>query len=145
MTWWLWAFLGLFLLGTEVVTPGGFYMLFFGIGALVVGALVGLDVIQSEWMSWLLFSVFSVGSLVLLRQPLRRLMKPDRGDVSPVDTMGGETAVVLDDIPPDGRGKAECRGSTWNAHNAGSRPLTKGQRTRVERVEGITLWITPES
>jgi membrane protein implicated in regulation of membrane protease activity len=36
-------------------------MLFFGIGALVVGALVGLGVIQSEWMSWLLFSVFSVG------------------------------------------------------------------------------------
>ena len=31
MTWWLWAFLGLFLLGGELVTPGGFYMLFFGI------------------------------------------------------------------------------------------------------------------
>ncbi|MBL8071532.1 MAG: NfeD family protein [Nitrospira sp.] len=144
MTWWLWAFLGLFLLGSEIVTPGGFYMLFFGIGALVVGALVGLGVIQSEWVSWLLFSVFSVASLVILRPPLRRLMTADRGNVSSVDTMGGETAIVLDDLPPGATGKAECRGSTWNAHNAGDKPLLKGQRSRVERVDGITLWIKPE-
>ena len=144
MTWWLWAFLGLFLLGSEVVTPGGFYMLFFGIGALVVGALVGLGVIQSEWVSWLLFSVFSVASLVILRPPLRRLMTADRGNGSSVDTMGGETAIVLDDLPPGATGKAECRGSTWNAHNAGDKPLLKGQRSLVDRVDGITLWIKPE-
>ena len=144
MTWWLWAFLGLFLLGSEMVTPGGFYMLFFGIGTLVVGALVGLEVIHSEWMSWLSFSVFSIGSLLVLRSPLRRLMRTDRGDFSPVDTMGGETAIVLEDIPPDGRGKAECRGSTWNAHNLGDRPLIKGQRSLIDHVDGITLWIKPE-
>lgn len=144
MSWWLWAFLGIFLLGGEMVTPGGFYMLFFGIGALLVGALVGLGVIQSAWMSWLLFSGFSIGSLLLLRPPLRRLMATDRGGVSPVDTMGGETAIVLEDIPPDGRGKAECRGSTWNAHNLGTKPLTKGQRSLVDHVDGITLWIKPE-
>ena len=141
MTWWLWAFLGLFLLGSEIVTPGGFYMLFFGIGALVVGALVGLGMIHSEWMSWLLFSVFSVASLVILRPPLRRLMTADRGNVSSVDTMGGETAIVLDDLPPGATGKA---GSTWNAHNAGDKPLLKGQRSLVDRVDGITLWIKPE-
>ncbi|HNP79874.1 MAG TPA: NfeD family protein [Nitrospira sp.] len=144
MTWWLWAFLGLFLLGSEIVTPGGFYMLFFGIGALAVGALVGLGMIHSEWMSWLLFSVFSVASLVILRPPLRRLMTADRGNVSSVDTMGGETAIVLDDLPPGATGKAECRGSTWNAHNAGDKPLLKGQRSLVDRVDGITLWIKPE-
>ena len=144
MTWWLWAFLGLFLLGSEIVTPGGFYMLFFGIGAVVVGALVGLGMIHSEWMSWLLFSVFSVASLVILRPPLRRLMTADRGNVSSVDTMGGETAIVLDDLPPGATGKAECRGSTWNAHNAGDKPLLKGQRSLVDRVDGITLWIKPE-
>ena len=144
MTWWLWAFLGLFLLGSEIVTPGGFYMLFFGIGALVVGALVGLGMIHSEWMSWLLFSVFSVASLVILRPPLRRLMTADRGNASSVDTMGGETAIVLQDLPPGATGKAECRGSTWNAHNAGDKPLLKGQRSLVDRVDGITLWIKPE-
>ncbi|MBX3121828.1 MAG: NfeD family protein [Nitrospira sp.] len=144
MSWWLWAFLGILLLAGEMVTPGGFYMLFFGIGALLVGALVGLDIIHSAWMSWLLFSGLSVGSLLVLRPPLRRLMATDRGGISPVDTMGGETAIVLEDIPPDGRGKAECRGSTWNAHNLGNKPLTKGQRSLVHHVDGITLWIKPE-
>ena len=144
MSWWLWAFLGILLLGGEMVTPGGFYLLFFGIGALLVGTLVGLDVIQSAWMPWLLFSGLSIGSLLLLRPPLRRLMATDRGGISPVDTMGGETAIVLEDIPPDGRGKAECRGSTWNAHNLGDKPLTKGQRSLVDHVDGITLWIKPE-
>jgi len=144
MSWWLWAFLGILLLGGEMVTPGGFYLLFFGIGALLVGTLVGLDVIQSAWMSWLLFSGLSIGSLLLLRPPLRRLMATDRGGISPVDTMGGEMAIVLEDIPPDGRGKAECRGSTWNAHNLGNKPLTKGQRGLVHHVDGITLWIKPE-
>ena len=31
MAWWIWAFLGLILLGVEITTPGGFYILFFGL------------------------------------------------------------------------------------------------------------------
>ncbi|WHZ16971.1 MAG: Putative activity regulator of membrane protease YbbK [Nitrospira sp.] len=144
MTWWLWAFLGLFLLGSEVVTPGGFYMLFFGIGALVVGALVGLGVVEADWISWLLFSLISVASLLVLRPPLRRLMSGNQGGLSPMDTMVGETALVLEDLPPGTLGKAECRGSIWNARNGSDGPLLKGRRGRVERVDGITLWIKPE-
>ncbi|WHZ23943.1 MAG: Putative activity regulator of membrane protease YbbK [Nitrospira sp.] len=144
MTWWLWALFGLFLLGGEVVTPGGFYMLFFGIGALVVGLLVGLGLIEAGWISWLLFSVISVASLVILRPPLRRLMSANLGGLSPMDTMVGETALALDDLTPGTLGKAECRGSIWNARNGSDRSLSKGQRSRVDRVDGITLWITPE-
>lgn len=85
MSWWLWAFLGIFLLGSEMLTPGGFYMLFFGIGALLVGALVGLDVIQSAWMSWLLFSGLSVGSLLVLR--------PRSGDSWPPTGAGSRRSI----------------------------------------------------
>jgi len=144
MTWWLWALFGLFLLGGEVVTPGGFYMLFFGIGALLVGALVGLGVVEADWMSWLLFSVISVASLVLLRPSLCRLMSSNHGGGSPVDTMVGETALVLEDLSPGTLGKAECRGSIWNARNGSDGPLPKGRRGRVDRVDGITLWLKPE-
>ncbi len=41
MIWWYWMLLGLVLLGAEMVTPGGFYILFFGLAALVVGTLAG--------------------------------------------------------------------------------------------------------
>ena len=73
MTWWLWIFLGLVLLGVEILTPGGFYILFFGLGALVVGALSGLHIVEAEWLQWLLFSALSILSLIIFRGPLRRL------------------------------------------------------------------------
>jgi membrane protein implicated in regulation of membrane protease activity len=36
-------------------------------------------------------------------------------------------------------GKAELRGSTWNARNVGETPITEDQRCRVESVDGLTL------
>ena len=39
MIWWYWMVLGLLLLGLELATPGGFFLLFFGVGALLVGGL----------------------------------------------------------------------------------------------------------
>jgi membrane protein implicated in regulation of membrane protease activity len=38
--------LGLALLGAEMTTPGGFYILFFGLSALLVGTLAGLEVVS---------------------------------------------------------------------------------------------------
>jgi inner membrane protein len=44
MAWWIWIVLGLVLLLGEMLTPGGFYILFFGIGAIIVGILAGFNV-----------------------------------------------------------------------------------------------------
>jgi inner membrane protein len=144
MIWWLWLFLGLILLGIEVMTPGGFYILFFGLSALVVGALTGFEVVQSEWAQWLLFSLLSIGSLVVFRNPLRRLAHVDAPNNDMVDSLIGESALVLDNLAPGEQGKAELRGTAWNAKNSGSAPLSKGQRSRVAQVEGLTLWIEAE-
>jgi membrane protein implicated in regulation of membrane protease activity len=43
MDWWIWILLGLLLCVAELTTPGGFYILFFGIGAVIVGILVGFQ------------------------------------------------------------------------------------------------------
>ena len=75
MAWWIWAFLGLILLGVELTTPGGFYILFFGLSALVVAALAGFRITEVEWVQWLLFSVMSVASLFIFRGPLLRMIK----------------------------------------------------------------------
>ncbi len=144
MTWWLWLLLGLILLGAEIVTPGGFYMLFFGLAALLVGALAGFHAISTEWIQWLLFSVLSVASLVVFRGPLRRRMSEDEPGATPVDTMVGELALVLEDLAPGALGKAEFRGSTWNVRNTSTILLRKGQRSRVDHVDGLTLSIRPE-
>ncbi|OGW65226.1 MAG: hypothetical protein A3H49_05465 [Nitrospirae bacterium RIFCSPLOWO2_02_FULL_62_14] len=142
MTWWYWLFLGLVLAGAEMASPGGFYLLFFGIAALVVGGLAGFDLVVTDWMQWLLFSVIAVVSLLLFRGPLLRMSQGQKSH--PVDTMVGETALLLDDVPPGQTGKAELRGTTWSARNGGASPLSKGQRAAVTKVDGLTLWLKPE-
>jgi len=143
MDWWLWALVGLGLLGLEMATPGGFYVLFFGAGALLVGILVAVGAVQQPWLQWLLFSVFSVLTLVLFRG--RLVAWSHAGTAAPpVDSLLGEIATPMEDIAPDARGKAELRGTAWTAHNVDARPLAKGQRGRVVHVDGLTLDIRAE-
>jgi len=136
--------LGIVLLGIEMVTPGGFYILFFGLAALIIGGLSGIGVAQAEWLQWLLFSGLSILSLLVFRGPLLAWIKTQEVETPAVDSMGGETAIPLEDLAPGGTGKAELRGTTWTVHNAGPALLKKNQRCKVERVEGLTLWITAE-
>jgi len=141
VSWWLWVLFGLVLLLTEMLTPGGFYVLFFGIAAVIVGALVGLGVSGPDWAHWLLFSVLSVVSLLLFRGRLLAQFNIHERDTKHIDSLVGEAVTLLEDLPPRAMGKAELRGTVWNVQNGGEAHLTKGQRCRVQRVEGLTLWV----
>lgn len=142
MIWWYWMFFGLALIGAEIMSPGGFYLLFFGIAAVMVGALVGMDVVQVAWLQWLLFSILAVLSLLSLRKPLIRLTHGHPPQA--MDTMVGESAILLEELQPGQTGKAELRGSTWSARNIGTVPLSSGQRATVAKVDGLMLWVKPE-
>jgi inner membrane protein len=144
MIWWYWMILGLALLGAEMMTPGGFYILFFGLSALIVGTLAGLDLIRADWLQWLLFSVIAVSSLLLFRGPLLARLSDGRKGLPDIDTMLGEVAIPLETIAAGATGKAELRGTTWTAKNVGSASLDKGERGKVTRVDGLTIWIMAE-
>jgi hypothetical protein len=142
MTWWVWLLVGLGLLGFEVLTPGGFFMLFFGLAALVVGALAGSGLTGPVWLQWLLFSMLSVGSLLVFRRPLLAwLQSPEARGVA---SLVGDVAVLLADLPPGTVGKAELRGATWSVRHDGPETLARGSRCRVDRVDGLTLHVRPE-
>jgi membrane protein implicated in regulation of membrane protease activity len=142
MAWWIWVLGGLVLLLGEVVTPGGFFVIFFGAGAILVGALKGLGWDGPAWAEWLVFTVLSIVSLALFRAPLMRRFNLNSS--KPVDRLEGETALVTEDVAPGGVGKAEVRGASWTARTSGQVALARGQRCLVERVEGLTLWLRPE-
>lgn len=139
MIWWYWLIMGLILAGAEMLLPGGFYLLFFGMAALIVGTLTGLGVVQAAWLEWLLFSTLAIVSLLLFRGPLLRM--PQSASPHVVDTMVGESAVLLDDLPSGHTGKAELRGTTWTTRNDGPSPLAKGQRAIVTKVDGLMLCV----
>ena len=58
--------------------------------------------------------------------------------------MVGEVAIPLEALPAGATGRAELRGTTWTAKNVGSTGFHKGQRGKVTKVDGLTLWITTE-
>ena len=143
MAWWIWILIGLGLLGVEAGTPGGFFFLFFGISGLAVGTLAGLGIAGPLWMQWVLFSVLALLALAVLRKPLQARLNVD-GKHKAVDKLTGETATAQTDMAPDQIGKAELRGATWTARNASAGAIVTGQRLRVDRVEGLTLFVRPE-
>jgi membrane protein implicated in regulation of membrane protease activity len=142
MDWWIWVLGGLVLLLAEILTPGGFFVVFFGAGAILVGALKAVGWAGPAWAEWLAFTVLSVAALVLFREPLMRRFRLEQG--KPVDRLEGETALVTEAVAPGGVGKAEMRGASWTARSSGAVALARGQRCRVERVEGLTLWLRAE-
>ena len=53
----------------------------------------------------------------------------------------GQPYLALEYIAPGSIGKVELRGASWTAHNTGDRPIQRSERPKVERVEGLTLFI----
>ena len=143
MTWWLWIIFGLLLCAVELATPGGIFTIFFGVAALTVGLLALLDIAGPAWVQWLLFPIFSIISLRLFRQPLMQRLGIGAGR-DDVDSLVGEIAVPVDQIPPGGHGRAELRGSTWSARNLEAAALIPGQRCRVVAVQGLMLDLRSE-
>jgi inner membrane protein len=141
MTWWLWLILGLMLTALELVSAGGFYLIFFGLSALLIGTLRLLGLADQVWIQWFLFTALAFGLLALFRNPLLKALKPSGG---PVDQIVGDIAIPVEDIPPGEVGRAELRGTGWSVRNAHHGPLVKGQRCRVQRVDGLMLFLVPE-
>ena len=143
MPWWIWIVTGLILAGLEAVLSGGeLYLLFIGAAALVVG-FVALGGGYAMTTQLFVFCVVAGGSLIFFRKRLSDRLKSGAVDRE-VDTFIGERARAVHDLAGGGEGKVEFRGSAWNGRNLDGRMIPAGQMCRVEKVEGLTLWVRPE-
>lgn len=141
--WWHWLLLGLLLLVVEVLSAGGFYIVFFGLGAMVIGMLAAFGYAGSLSTQVLLFVVVSVALLAFFRSRLLRRVQRDPQSPA-VDPIVGEVGVAYELVAPGGMGRVELRGTGWAARNLGSVPLASGARCRVVGVDGLTLQVEPE-
>jgi membrane protein implicated in regulation of membrane protease activity len=116
MTWWFWLVLGLALSALELATPGGIFIIFFGVAALAVGLLALAGLAGPAWVQWLLFPIFALISLRLFRQPILNRLSIG-GARTDVDALVGEVALAAEPMLPGGHGRAELRGTTWSARN----------------------------
>jgi inner membrane protein len=143
LLWWHWLVIGILLVLAELATPGGFFVIFFGFAAIIVGVLSGFGMAGPIWMQLLLFSVLSVVSLLLFRTRLLRTIQHDP-QAPQVDSLVGEIGLLEGAIAPGQIGRIEVRGAAWSARNATSSELTRGMRCRVVRVDGLMLEVEPE-
>ena len=143
MLWWHWLLLGVVLIALEMAASGGFYIIFFGVAAVVIAALSLIGAAGPVWVQLLLFSIISVISLLFFRSPMLRWMKLDKGGDN-VDSLVGETAVAQQDIPAGEIGRVELRGTSWSARNRGVERLTIGRRCVVVGVDRLMLIIEAE-
>jgi inner membrane protein len=143
MLWWHWLLLGVVLIAMEMAASGGFYIIFFGIAAVIVAMLSLAELAGPLWFQLLLFSALSVASLLFFRNPIMRRLNLE-GGAADIDTLAGETCSVLEAMPPGGNGRVELRGSTWSARNLGTTPLSNGARCTVIRSERLTLLVKAE-
>ena len=136
MSWWIWVLIGFALLALEFTTAA-LHVGFFAVGAFVVAILTAVGVDVPLWGEILVFTVVSLGAFFFVRPVLARRLKLDEKKV--VDSLVGQEATSMEEIAVGGHGKAELRGSTWNARNVGETALMQGQRCTVVEIEGLLL------
>ena len=135
MSWWVWVLVCGALLAAEMVLGTDFFLVFFGVGALLL-ALLGLTGAELPlWGQLALFSAFSVGSLLVFRERLRNLWLDKR----PYEELRGEFATAQSPMAAGALGRAELRGTLWQARNVGPEDLAPGDRCQVEAVDGLLL------
>ena len=143
MQWWHWIVLGLVLAVAEIASAGGFYIIFFGIGAVLVGLLAWLGWAGPVWMQVAEFTVFSLITMALFRRRLLGSVQPNP-QAPVIDTIVGEVAITAEDVPAGGVGRVELRGTAWSARAADGQTIVRGSRCVVTRVDGLMLYIVPE-
>lgn len=137
-----WIVFGLLLLLSEWVLPG-LVALFFGIGAILVGILTALGVIETLPVQLGMFALLSLASLFLLRGQFQRWMRGAVGDRADTDyddnTLVGRRVVVIKDFE-QGAGTVEVNGARWSAES--DEPLKSGDHAWVVRTSGIRLIVS---
>ena len=134
--WWVWMVGGIITLSLELMTPGGFYLMFVGIAGILVGALSLL--VDEAWIDILLFAVLSILFIALLRKPLARRIARSTPKAD-VQEFVGETARAIEAIAPGATGTIELRGSTWQARNDGAVHLDKNGQCVVISRNGLAF------
>jgi inner membrane protein len=140
MQWWSWIAAGVILLGAELTFVNAqFYLVFIGGASLLVGLLVALGLGIATWLQWLIFILTSLFGLIGFRGRLYQRLRVRLPDL--LDGLSGEIVHVPCDLAAGAECRLEYRGSSWEAQNAGESRIAAGSSARIERVEGLKLYL----
>ena len=131
----MWLAAGLVLVVAELATPSGFFIIFFGIGALMVGVLATArrGHVRAAAVAAVQRAVGRVSARCSADACSHSFETPPPSNV---DSLIGDLAIAQERLSPGVVGRVEVRGSTWSARNTSDVTLDPGQRARVAAVDG---------
>ena len=134
--WWHWIVLGSCLVMSELVVPA-FFVIWFGIGALLVG--VSLLVMPMLGMAVQLMLWAGLSTLLVIFW--FRYLKPKTVSLAGSSSAQaiGEVGLLVSDLCPDSRGQVRFQkpvlgSDLWECY--AETPIKAGERVRVVKIEG---------
>ncbi len=140
--WWQWVSIGILLLLLEMMTPGGFYLFFIGIAAVLAGAAAAF--IPSALIQIIIFIVLMTINISFFRKKLVERVKKSTPRSDRHEFIGEEGS-AKETIAAGGEGMVEVRGTTWQARNAGETELPANASCTVISRDGLRLVVKPKS
>lgn len=90
----------------------------------------------------LIFLAISIVLLLFTRPLALKKFKVGRAKTN-VDSFIGKTVVVTKVISPNEKGEVKLNGILWSAKTIDNSELTKGKECIVEKIEGVTMFVSP--
>ena len=142
--WIVWLIVAAIFIGAEVLTPG-FFLLWFGIGALVAAlmAMLGIGTAAAQLLVFLIVStVLVIASRTIFDRFLSR--SPSQGELkSGAETMLGQVGTVVEASKGAlNEAAVKVYGSVWTAFpSEGETSLIEGETVAVERIVGNSIYV----
>jgi inner membrane protein len=134
--WWLWMIMAaIFIIGE--IFSAGFFLLWFGIGAVVAGILSSLG-FGTDWQ-WIAFISISGGLFVISRRFAERFTKKQPPGIG-ADRFIGEKGIVLEEIDNIRHtGLVKVSNEVWRTDSDTGEIITVGEKIVVVKVIGTRL------
>jgi membrane-bound serine protease (ClpP class) len=134
--------LGVAMMIAEFFVPSHAVLGLGGLVAFVIGSVILMDTDTpgfeaSRGLVGGIAAFAGIAMLAMIRLAMRARRRPV---VTGTEQLVGDSAEAVSDF--DGTGQVRIYGEQWNAIS--SVPVTRGQRLRIDRVDGLTLHVSPK-
>jgi membrane protein implicated in regulation of membrane protease activity len=137
--WLAWLLAALVLGALELLT-GGTLVLFMLAGGAVAGGLTAA-LTENPFLPWVVFSIVSVGLLVVVRPVAKKHARQPLELRSGTDRLVGESAEVIAEVTGHD-GRVKLHGEIWSARAFdGGATFAPGQTVQVLQIEGATALV----
>lgn len=138
----IWFGLLLVFLVVEAACPIHLVSVWFAAGAFV--AMIAAYLGAAFWLQILLFLVVSCTLVVLLWPFIKKFLNPKLKKTNIDAVLGSEGYVTADINNLAATGQVKLGAMEWTARSTSGQPIPKGSLVKVDRIEGVKVFVTPE-